>query len=95
MNDRAFIALLSLVPKATLSRVVGAASRFRAPRALHSAAIRWFVKKYGVAIEEAELPVEVYETFGAFFTRRLREGIRPIAAGDEIVEHRLTTDTFP
>jgi phosphatidylserine decarboxylase len=84
MNDRAFIALLSVVPKTTLSRVVGAATRIRAPRALHTAAIRRFVRRYGVATEEAELPVEAYQSFGDFFTRRLRSGIRSVAPGDDV-----------
>ncbi len=84
MNDRAFITLLSLVPKATLSRLVGGMTRLRAPRSLHTAAIRSFAKRYAVATDEAQLPLDAYENFGAFFTRRLRNGLRPIAPGDDV-----------
>ncbi len=42
-------------------------------------AIRWFVKKYAVDMEEAAKPdLESYETFNEFFTRPLKAGIRPV-----------------
>ena len=36
-------------------------------------------------VDEAELPLEAYETFGEFFVRRLKPGARPIAPGDDVV----------
>lgn len=42
--------------------------------------IRWFVRKYGVDMTEAEKDdLAFYPTFNAFFTRPLKAGARPIA----------------
>ncbi|TMA27738.1 MAG: phosphatidylserine decarboxylase [Deltaproteobacteria bacterium] len=73
--------LLRLLPKNTLSRALGAACRVRTPRPMVKAAIRAFVRKYGVDESEAERPIEEYPTFSEFFTRRLKPGARPIAPG--------------
>jgi phosphatidylserine decarboxylase len=35
-------------------------------------------------VDEAELPLASYRTFGSFFTRRLKAGARPIAPGDGV-----------
>ncbi|MFW5878597.1 MAG: archaetidylserine decarboxylase [Myxococcota bacterium] len=67
-----------LVPKNAFSRGLGRLTRSPMPHAAHQAAIRAFVKAFGVKAEEAELPLEEYETFAAFFARRLRPGLRPI-----------------
>ena len=45
--------------------------------------IRWFVKQYGVNMAEAVNPdIESYATFNDFFTRPLRDGVRPLANAD-------------
>lgn len=42
--------------------------------------IHWFVKRYQVNMAEAANPdINSYKTFNQFFTRPLREGVRPIA----------------
>lgn len=42
--------------------------------------IHWFVKRYQVNMTEAANPdINSYKTFNQFFTRPLREGVRPIA----------------
>jgi phosphatidylserine decarboxylase len=74
--------LLRLLPKNTLSRAVGAACRMNAPKPVMRAVIRAFAKKYGVDASEAERPIDEYPTFTEFFTRRLKAGARPIAAGE-------------
>jgi phosphatidylserine decarboxylase len=43
-----------------------------------------FIKKYGVDASEFELPVEAFESFDAFFTRKLKATARPIAAAEEV-----------
>jgi phosphatidylserine decarboxylase len=78
MRDDTFMTLMRLLPKAALSAAVGKATRVPAPAALHRAAIRAFAGRYGVALEEAERDVESYRTFSEFFSRRLREGLRPV-----------------
>jgi phosphatidylserine decarboxylase len=48
--------------------------------------IRWFAGAYRVDLTDAEQPeLERYPTFNAFFTRALRAGARPLAAGDDTV----------
>jgi phosphatidylserine decarboxylase len=45
--------------------------------------IRWFVGKYGVDMSEAaDADLGSYKSFNDFFTRELREGIRPLATAD-------------
>ena len=74
-------ALVRLLPKNALSRLVGALCRLPAPRALLRWAIRRFVAAYGVNTAESERPVEEYPTFTEFFTRRLKAGARSIPPG--------------
>ncbi|MEO7689141.1 MAG: archaetidylserine decarboxylase [Sphingomonas sp.] len=61
-------------------RVAGAQGSALTPRL-----IRWFVRKYGVDMSEAENPdIASYASFNAFFTRPLKAGARPLAAADFI-----------
>jgi phosphatidylserine decarboxylase len=73
--------LLKLLPKNTYSRLVGAACRVNAPKPVMQAVIRKFARSYGVNADESERPITEYRTFVEFFTRRLKPGARPIAAG--------------
>lgn len=48
--------------------------------------IRFIIKKYKVNIEEAKTAdLQAYPSFNTFFTRELREGVRPVAQGEDIV----------
>jgi phosphatidylserine decarboxylase len=78
-------ALLRVLPKAAMSRAVGSATRLPAPRFVHGAAERLFVHHYGVRMDEAEQPLGAYPSFSAFFTRRLKPGLRPIAEGEQVI----------
>ncbi len=83
MNDRAFVAIVRLLPKNALSRAVGAATRWRLGP-LGRAAMRAFAARYRVDLSECdELPT--FATFGEFFARPLKPGSRPIAAGTDVV----------
>lgn len=80
MSDRFKVLPQYLMPKQALTRLAG---RFASkPRGgLTTAAIRHFVARYGVNMAEAAEPdVAAYASFNDFFTRALREGVRPIAA---------------
>jgi phosphatidylserine decarboxylase len=68
-----------------LSRLAGRLADLRLPRALLAPLIRGYSRVYGVDLGEAELPPEAYPTFNAFFTRRLREGARPIDGSAGVV----------
>jgi phosphatidylserine decarboxylase len=43
-----------------------------------------FVARYGINLEEAELPCDRYPSFNAFFSRRLKPGVRPFVSRPEI-----------
>ncbi len=84
MNDRAFIAALRLLPKSALSRVAGAATRWHLPAPVRLAAMRAFARRYGIDLSECD-DLAVYRTFGEFFARPLRPGLRPVAPGERVV----------
>jgi len=71
--------LVRRLPLALISRVVGWLARRRWPATLLRAVLRRYVAHYGVAVDEAELPLMAYATLESFFTRRLRPGVRPVA----------------
>ena len=84
-RQRAFMSVMKWVPKSTLSRVVGAGTRLPVPAALHQTVARLFSRAYDVEVDEAERPLGDYPTFGDFFTRRLKPGLRPVAEGAQVV----------
>ncbi len=81
MNDRVFISALRLLPKNALSRLVGGLTRWQAPPGVRLAAMKAFARRYGIDLSECP-DLEVYRTFGEFFARPLRPGLRPIAPGE-------------
>ncbi len=82
MSDRLFLALQHVLPKRALTEMMGALARSQGGGAT-TAAIRWFVRRYGVNMSEAANPdIASYACFNDFFTRALREGARPLAQAD-------------
>ena len=76
---RRLISLLQYpLPHHLISRLVHRWSR--APRAPgRRAAMGWYVRHFGVQMNEAREPdLDPYPTFNAFFTRPLRDGARPL-----------------
>lgn len=79
MLGRLLILVLSVLPRHGMSQMAGwlanrtVPTRLRAP--LHGA----FSRVFGAAPDEAELPLSAYPSLNAFFTRRLRPGLRPVA----------------
>jgi phosphatidylserine decarboxylase len=84
MSDRLFISALRLVPKNALSRAVGALTRWRAPAPVRLAAMRAFARRYGIDLSECP-DLDAYRSFGEFFARPLRPGLRPVAPGERVV----------
>lgn len=78
MKDALLIGTLGLIPKNLLSRAVGAAAHAGLPASVTRASVRWFARRYGIDLDEAEHPIEHYRTIGELFTRRLKPGARPI-----------------
>jgi phosphatidylserine decarboxylase len=84
MSDRLKVLLQHLLPKRRLTtfagRIAGARSGWFTPRL-----IRWFVGKYGVAMDEAaNADIGSYKSFNEFFTRPLKTGARPLSEADFI-----------
>lgn len=74
-----FVFLQRIVPHHLLSRVVGFAARTRI-RFIKNLGIRVFCSIYKVNVSEAESSrYEDYESFNHFFTRALRDGVRPVS----------------
>lgn len=78
-------ALVTFASWPALSRLAGWLADRRLPPAILARVIRAYARLFGADLAEAALPPEAYPSFGAFFTRRLREGVRPIAAGPGVV----------
>lgn len=82
MSDALFVRSQYLLPKRLITQLAGKLAGLRGGKAT-TAVIRWFVRRYGVAMNEAASPdIAAYPTFNDFFTRALREGARPLADAD-------------
>ncbi len=78
------VALQYLLPKQALTSLMGSLAGARGGAAT-TAAIRAFVRRYGVNMAEAAQPdPAAYATFNEFFTRALQPDARPLAQADLI-----------
>ncbi|MCB0378705.1 MAG: phosphatidylserine decarboxylase [Bdellovibrionales bacterium] len=66
------------LPKKWMSHWVGSAAHLQLPARITQTLIRSFVKLYKINTLEIEKPLEEYQSLGEFFSRKLREGARPI-----------------
>lgn len=69
---------LRYVPKNHLSRAVGRLVHARLPQPIARLLVRWFANAYEIDVDAADLELHDYPSIGHFFTRDLREGLRPI-----------------
>nr|WP_166339654.1 archaetidylserine decarboxylase [Pseudoalteromonas sp. MB47] len=75
------------MPKHFISRMVGKLAAAKAG-GLTTALIKLFIKQYKIDMTEAKYPDPAhYKTFNEFFTRPLKEGIRPLAEESDIITH--------
>ena len=82
MSDRLKVLPQYLLPKQALTAFAGKIAGAKAG-GLTTKIIRNFVARYGVNMAEAANPdIGSYESFNEFFTRPLREGVRPLANAD-------------
>jgi len=82
MSDRLAVLPQYLLPKQALTALAGRiASTPAGPATTHL--IEWFIGKYKVNMSEAANPdPAAYKTFNEFFTRPLKDGLRPLAKAD-------------
>jgi len=69
---------LRYVPKNHLSRTIGRFVHARLPQPIARRLVRWFANMYEIDVDAAGKPLHDYPSIGHFFTRDLREGLRPI-----------------
>ena len=82
MSERFKVLPQYLLPKQAITSFGGHVASARAG-GITTGIIRWFVKKYGVDMNEAANPdITSYASFNDFFTRALKPGARPIAQAD-------------
>ena len=82
MSDRFAMLPRYLLPKRALTVAAGGLASGE-HGGLSTALIRWFVRHYGVDMNEAADPdIESYRSFNDFFTRALKPGARPLAAAE-------------
>ncbi|PKO49605.1 MAG: phosphatidylserine decarboxylase [Betaproteobacteria bacterium HGW-Betaproteobacteria-21] len=84
MSDRLAVLPQYLLPKQAITVLAGKLAGLEAG-GLTTRVIDWFVRRYGVNMDEAANPdTRSYASFNEFFTRPLRAGARPLAAADFI-----------
>ena len=82
MSDRIKVLPQYLLPKQAITRFAGLVASDQGG-ARTAAIIRWFVRRYGVNMDEAAEPdITHYASFNAFFTRALKPGARPLASAE-------------
>jgi phosphatidylserine decarboxylase len=69
---------LRYVPKNRLSRLVGRLVHARLPAPIARRLVKTFADAYDIDVDSASEPLHGYPSIGHFFTRDLREGLRPI-----------------
>lgn len=78
-------ALQHIVPQHLLTALMRRLTRVRW-RPWKNFQIRWFTRRYGVDTSEARRSdARDYEHFNAFFTRALRQGVRPLCPDEDAV----------
>lgn len=70
--------LLRVLPRSRITRAVGRLVDLKLHPKVSSAIVGVYSKLYQVALEEAVMPETAFESFDDFFTRQLREGMRPL-----------------
>jgi phosphatidylserine decarboxylase len=71
--------ILKFLPRVFISRLVGKLARVSGPSFLVRPVMNWFATKYKINLDEAEKSFAEYQNLNAFFTRRLKPGLRPLA----------------
>lgn len=85
--DKVKITLQYLMPKHFFSRIVGKLAAARLGWFSHLL-IKLFIKSYKIDMSEAQFErPQDYASFNEFFTRPLKDGIRPLASAEDIVAH--------
>src|SRR5580700_6095188 len=77
--------ILRVLPRTRITRAVGRLCDAELHPAVASAVVGLYVKAYRVDMDEAASSGGAFPSFDAFFTRRLRSGVRPPCADEDAV----------
>jgi phosphatidylserine decarboxylase len=84
LSERLAVVSQYLLPKQALTALMGSLARTEGGGST-TAAIRWFIQRYGVNMAEAADPnPAAYKSFNDFFTRALKPGARPLSQAEWI-----------
>ena len=72
------LAFVRLMPRLMLSRAMGFLAELPMPSLLLVPVLRAYAKGFGADLSEAARPLGAYASFNDFFTRELRDGLRPV-----------------
>jgi len=72
------LALVRALPRRAVSRAMGWLAELPVPAPLLVPVLNAYVKAFGADLSEAARPLRGYASFNDFFTRELRDGLRPI-----------------
>jgi phosphatidylserine decarboxylase len=75
--------VLRLLPRNLLSRAAGRFAALRLPRSWVRAEIELFARAVGADLAEVRDPLESFGSLQEFFTRALRDGVRPVDSADD------------
>lgn len=85
MKDKLFIFFQYIIPHHLLSRFVGLLAESEIGF-VKNFVIKFFIKQFDVDMSQAERQTpEEFKNFNDFFTRSLKEGMRPIVEGDKTI----------
>lgn len=68
------------LPRKKMSQLIGRFVHWRGPNWWAELSVQFFVWYYKINAAEAELPLHLYPSIGDLFVRKLKAGMRPIAA---------------
>jgi len=72
---------MPVLPKNDLSHAVGRIVHTPIPGPLGRKSVELFARYYNINLDEAEHKLEMYSSIGELFTRKLRDGVRPLGEG--------------
>lgn len=77
--------LLYLMPKNLISVLMGKLVSVKLPKSCAIALNRWFANRFRLDLDEAQFPLEHYQTLQDLFIRRLKENLRQKSERDDVL----------